>query len=96
MVRSQREAKGDARAHALVRRFEMGTMVATPGIEILMFRDCPFCGRTHRSAYVDELERAVMACRDKAAPEDRGSLEAWEDRETFPVLCEIEAFCCGP
>ncbi len=71
------------------------TLTAAGPDSLLMFRDCPFCRRTHKSPYVDELERAVLACREKAALEDRGSLEAWEGRDTFPVLCEIEAFC-GP
>lgn len=73
----------------------MGTMLAAERSDVLMVRDCPFCGRTHRSPYADELEAAVMACRERAAPEDRGSLEAWQGRDTSPVLCEIEAFC-GP
>ena len=60
----------------------------------MMIRDCPFCGRTHRSPYVDELEEDVMACRAKAPPWDRGSLDAWEDLGCWPVS-EIEVFC-GP
>ncbi len=68
----------------------MGTTLAREGLEILMSRDCPFCGCTHTSPYVDELEMAVMACRANAAPEDRGSLEAWVDRDMW-----VEAFS-GP
>ncbi len=49
----------------------------------VMYWDCPFCGCTHRSAHVNELEVAVMACRDTVAPKNRGSLEAWDERETF-------------
>ncbi len=61
---------------------------------LLMIRDCPFCGRAHRSPYVDELEEAVLACRAKNAPEDRGSLDEWKDLGRWPVS-EIEAFS-GP
>ena len=56
--------------------------------------ECPFCGGIHESPYVDELEAVVMTCREKAAPDRRGTLDAWGDRETFPVRPEIEAF--GP
>jgi len=58
---------------------------------IVMFRDCPFCGSTHRSPYVDELENTVMSCREKAHPEKRGDLEAWPEPDTKPVRCETEA-----
>jgi hypothetical protein len=58
---------------------------------VLMFRECPFCGNLHRSPYVDELEASVMACRDRVAPEARGSLEEWHDRDTIPVRPEVEA-----
>ncbi len=37
---------------------------------------------------------AVLACRDRVAPDARGSLEAWADRGGWPVL-EVGAFC-GP
>ncbi len=73
----------------------MGATVVKAGPEnFLMSRDCPFCKRTHRSPYVDELEEAVMACRDKAPLEDRGILEEWEDFGTW-AMSEIEAFS-GP
>ena len=58
---------------------------------IVMFRECPFCGSTHRSPYVDELENAVMTCREKAQPDKRGDLDAWPESETLPVRCETEA-----
>ena len=58
---------------------------------IVMFRDCPFCGSTHRSPYVDELENTVMSCREKAHPEKRGDLDAWPEGDTLPVRCETEA-----
>ncbi len=58
----------------------------------MMYRECPFCGRIHRSAYMDDLEAAVMACRDRVAPEYRGSLEAWDMRETLPIPPEVEAY----
>ena len=74
--------------------FNMGMFPATTRPEILMARDCPFCKRTHRSPYVDELEEAVMACRERVRPDDRGSLETWEDPGSWPVS-EIEAFA-GP
>lgn len=60
--------------------------------EAVISLQCPFCGGTHRSRYVDELEASVMACRDKVSPEDRGSLEAWGDRDTIPVPPEVEAY----
>lgn len=59
---------------------------------IVMVRECPFCGTTHRSPYVDELESTVMTCRDKVCPEKRGSLEAWPEQDTTPVRCEVRAF----
>jgi hypothetical protein len=58
---------------------------------IVMYRDCPFCGTTHRSPYVDELEATVLTCRDRARPEDRGSIESWIDKDTSPIRCETEA-----
>ncbi|MGE5851096.1 MAG: hypothetical protein ACM362_13290 [Candidatus Methylomirabilota bacterium] len=58
---------------------------------IVMFRECPFCGSTHRSPYVDELESTVMSCREKAQPDKRGDLEAWPESDTLPVRCETEA-----
>jgi hypothetical protein len=61
-------------------------------ILIMMFRDCPFCGTTHRSPFVDELETVVLACRERARPEDRGSLDAWVGHDTLPVRSETEAF----
>ncbi len=74
--------------------FEMGTTLMAARTENLMIRDCPFCRRTHRSPYVDVLEDGVMACRAKAPPWKRGSLDAWVDLGLWPVS-EIEAFC-GP
>ena len=68
-------------------------VVALP--EVLMYRECPFCGATHSSQYVDELEGIVMACRDRAAPDRRGTLAAWGERDTLPVRPEIEAFSVG-
>lgn len=62
---------------------------------LLMYRDCPFCGRTHQSAYVDELEATVMACRDNTMPDRRGSLEAWGAQDTVPVRPEVEAYAAG-
>jgi hypothetical protein len=41
---------------------------------------------------VDELEATVMACRERATPDRRGTLEAWGDRETLPVRPEAEVF----
>ena len=58
---------------------------------IVMFRECPFCGSTHRSPYVDELENIVMSCRDKVQPDKRGDLAAWPEQDTLPVRCETEA-----
>ena len=73
----------------------MGRTMAKAGTEnLLMIWDCPFCRRTHQSPYVDELEEAVLACRAKTAPEDRGSLDEWKDLGRWPVS-EIEAFS-GP
>jgi len=63
----------------------------SPSNLIVMFRDCPFCGSTHRSPYVDELESSVMSCREKAHPEKRGDLDAWPEGDTLPVRCETEA-----
>ncbi|MEK7076924.1 MAG: hypothetical protein AAB967_01695 [Patescibacteria group bacterium] len=60
--------------------------------DLIMYRECPFCGATHGSHYVDELEGIVMACRERAAPDKRGTLAEWGDRETLPVRPEIEAF----
>lgn len=60
--------------------------------EISMTRECPFCGSLHVSPYVDELEALVMACREKVAPDRRGTLDAWGDRDTLPVRPEAEAF----
>ena len=59
---------------------------------IVMYRECPFCGGTHSSPYMDELEAMVMRCRDRAAPGARGTLAAWGERDTLPVRPEIEAF----
>ena len=61
----------------------------------MMRRDCPFCGRTHWSAYVDELEAAVMACRDRAPLEYRGSLDTWDKRDTLPIPPEVDAYAEG-
>lgn len=74
--------------------FETGTTLTAAGAEKMMIRDCPFRRRTHQSPYVDELEEAVMASRAKAAPEDRGTLDVWEELGRWPVS-EIEAFS-GP
>ena len=70
----------------------MTTCHQTDTSEGLMFRECPFCGATHCSPYVDELEAMVLACRDRAAPDRRGTLAAWGDRETLPARPEMEAF----
>ena len=73
----------------------MGATAVKAGSEnLMMSRDCPFCGRTHQSPYVDELEESVLACRDKALPKDRGSLDGWEDFGAWSIS-EIEAFS-GP
>ncbi len=72
----------------------MGMTATVADPEILMSRECPFCNRTHRSPYVDELEEAVMACREKVSPEDRGLLDAWEDLGRWPIS-ELESFS-GP
>ena len=72
---------------------EMQARIVTP--ELLMYRECPFCGATHSSPYIDELEGIVMACRDRAAPDRRGTLASWGERETLPVRPEIEAFAMG-
>ncbi len=63
---------------------------------LVMYRECPFCGRRHRSPYVDELEAAVMACRDRLTPKYRGSLEAWDMRDTLPIPPEVEAYVDAP
>ena len=63
---------------------------------LMMYRECPFCGHTHQSVYVDELEAIVMACRDRVAPECRGSLEAWGKADTLPIPPEVEAYAGGP
>ena len=60
-----------------------------------MYRECPFCGETHFSFFVDVLEETVLACREKVMPEQRGTLDAWGERETLPVRPEIEAFNHG-
>ena len=74
----------------------MGTAVEEIEVaELLMLRECPFCGYTHSSPYADELEEMVLACREHASPEQRGSLEAWEDRDTTPIRPEIEVFSHG-
>ncbi len=72
----------------------MGTTLVPARTENLMIRDCPFCSRTHRSPYVDVLEDGVMACRAKAPPWKRGSLDAWVDLGFWPVS-EMVSFC-GP
>ncbi len=64
--------------------------------DCIMLRECPFCMNVHTSPYVDEVEEIVLRCRDKAAPEQRGTLDAWEGRETQPVRSEIEALRGGP
>ena len=69
---------------------EATTGQATP--DVIMSRECPFCGSLHVSPYVDELEALVMACREKVAPDRRGTLDAWGDRDTLPVRPEAEAF----
>ncbi len=74
----------------------LGGMPLTTAVPaMVMFRLCPFCGGVHSSPYVDELEAAVMACRERAAPTERGSVDAWKDLDTWPVPADVEAFC-GP
>ena len=60
--------------------------------ELVMIRECPFCGAMHTSPYVDELEAKVMACREKVPLISRGTLETWDDRDSAPVPPEVEAF----
>src|SRR3989344_330638 len=59
---------------------------------VVMYRECPFCGATHCSPYVDELEGIVKACRDRAAPNRKSTLASWGDRDTLPIRPEIEAY----
>jgi hypothetical protein len=73
----------------------MGAIMAAGTPELLMVRECPFCGFAHSSPYVDELEAAVLACREQAPPDQRGTLKTWGDRETSPTRPEIEAFSRG-
>lgn len=73
------------------RAIEVETTVSNGNL-ILMFRECPFCGNTHRSPYVDELENTVLSCRDKACPDKRGTLETWPEPDTVPVRCETQAY----
>jgi hypothetical protein len=56
---------------------EGGRTAPASAAQLVMFRDCPFCGVTHRSPYVDELEEMVLRCRANAPPEKQGNLEMW-------------------
>ena len=49
---------------------------------------CPFCDRMHAGEYIDEIDREIMACRDRASALKRGDLEAQVNLETFTVRCE--------
>jgi len=73
----------------------MSTMFATADCPVVMYRECPFCGETHSSSFIDELEEIVLACRERVMPEQRGTLDAWGERETLPVRPEIEAYSHG-
>ncbi len=64
----------------------MGVIVVSSETGTLMYRDCPFCGCTHQSLYVDELEECVLACRDRIPPKDRDTLEAYEALLTRPAV----------
>lgn len=63
--------------------------MAEPAL-IMMFRDCPFCGMTHRSPFIDELEEKVLECRGKARPDNRGNLDTWKDIGIVLVRCGSE------
>ncbi len=65
-----------SRARTVEQAFLLSAETPPRDRPLVMYRDCPFCGRTRRRASVDELVAAVMACRDGTAPERRGSLAA--------------------
>lgn len=52
-----------------------------------MDRDCPFCGHNHHSDYVDELEEAVLQCRQRARDTGQwdGSLDGWDGKLPDPT-----------
>jgi len=66
------------------------------GHPILMSHECPFCGKLHESEFYDEIEEAVMACRDRAPTGTHGSLEDWlrvhPFGDTEPIRVEIAAY----
>ena len=53
-------------------------------------RECPFCRWTHAGEFEEDLDRAIMACRQKAPPYFRGDLDAWQGEETIPIPVERE------
>ncbi len=55
-----------------------------------MFRNCPFCGASHRSPYVDELEETILHCRETAERHKLGLLADYVEHETCPIKCESE------
>ncbi len=55
-----------------------------------MFRNCPFCGASHRSLYVDELEEMVLRCRETAERYKLGLLADYSEHEISPTKCETE------
>jgi len=61
----------------------------------MLYVCCPFCGAEHSSDYIDEIEEIVLACRAHAHPARRGTLEAWDGRETVPIRPEAD-LCCSP
>ena len=56
---------------------------------------CPFCGFPHHADYWEDVEAQVMACREQATPEARGTIDSWRGRVIYPVPCEIAAYGVG-
>lgn len=61
----------------------------------IMFRECPFCGSTHQSRYVEELEESVLACRATADRHKLGLLADYAGYETHPIPCEMDVLQRG-
>ena len=47
---------------------------------------CPWCGVIHVAEHWDDIEDQIEVCWQKVRAEERGTLEAWEDRETRHVM----------
>ena len=47
---------------------------------------CPWCSVFQEAEFWEDIESHIEACWKKVSEEERGTLEAWEDRETRPVM----------